>query len=513
MAVYFKYPLLLLVLLLLPLPNAAAESAQEELSAAAAPLTLRQVIRLTLERNLNLHAEQFDTRASQAAVRREYGLYDPRLLVEFATGESRQQINQQAFDDFENRSRFTLLDLSLAQQLPSGGELTLGFDNQRNEEKESPFPGINPAYESELALQLTQPLMKGFGRSVAEQDILFAINDRQVAIQDLREVAFALLTEVRDAYYELLRLRDNLRFREISVALAQKILNEASARVRAGVLPPVDILEAEFGLKERQRLQLDAEREYHDGLDRLALLMSSPRPLAIAEESLGRPVIAVDEELGVQQALDKRPDLQRRIRQLERLDLEQRLARNDLLPGLDLTASYSHKGLGDDYNDDLDDIGRGDYPNWLVGLSLSYPLGNRTARYEHRRTLLRIKGRQAELGQLQEEIRTEIRAAIRLLEVNNKKIEVATSGQVFAEEKLRILLKRQEVGLATIRDVLEGEEDLAQARTDQVAALADYNKAITRYLQVSGQLLEADGVRFHGVFEKESQPLLLIDSP
>ena len=512
MATYFKYPLLLLVLLLLPLPGLATESARVEMPATSVPLNLQQVIRLTLERNLNLRAEQFDTRASQAAVRREYGLYDPQLLLDFSTGESRQQINQQFFEA-ENRSRFSLLDLSLAQQLPSGGELTLGFDNQRNEEKEDPLPGINPAYESELTLQLTQPLLKGFGRSVAEQDILFAINDRQVAIQDLREVAFALLAEVHDAYYEVLRLRDNLRFREISVALAQKILNEASARVRAGVLPPVDILEAEFGLKERQRLQLDADREYRDGLDRLALLMSSRFPMEIVDEPLGRPELAVDEELGLQQALAKRPDLQRRIRQLERLDLEQRLARNDLLPGLDLTASYAHKGLGSDYSDDLNDVGGGDYPNWQVGLSLSYPLGNRNARHEHRRTLLRIKGRQAELAQLQEEIRSEIRAAIRLLEANDKKIEVATSGQAFAEEKLRILLKRQEVGLATIRDVLEGEEDLAQARTDKVAALADYNKAITRYLQVSGQLLEADGVRFHGEFDNETHPLLLIDSP
>lgn len=510
MAVYFNIFIFVLSLLLMPLSVVAAESAVSERPEINAPLTLPQVIRLTLERNLNLRAEQFDTRASQAAVKREYGLYDPQLLLDFAAGEAQQQINSQNFDQ-DNHSQFYLFDFALEQQLPSGGELTLNFENQRNEEQEDPLPSINPAYESELALQLTQPLLKGFGRSVAEQDILFAVNDRQVAVQDLREAAVALLAEVSDAYYEVLRLRDDFRFREISVSLAQKILKEASARVRAGVLPPVDILEAEFGLKERQRLLLDADREYKDGLDRLALLMSSRQPLIIADESLGKPILYADEELGLQQALRNRPDLQRRIRQLERLDLEQYLARNDLLPGLDLTAGYSHKGLGDGYSDNLDDIGGGDYPNWQVGLSLSYPLGNRTARYEHRRTLLKIKGRQAEIAQLQEEIRTQIRAAIRLLKVNEQKIEVAASGQDFAEEKLRILLKRQEVGLATIRDVLEGEEDLAQARTDQVAALADYNKAITRYLQVSGQLLEAEGVRFQGAFEDETQSLLMVE--
>ena len=59
-------------------------------------------------------------------------------------------------------------------------------------------------------------------------------------------------------------------------------------------------------------------------------------------------------------------------------------------------------------------------------------------------------------------------------------------------------------------DVVGIETDVSRA--DQVAALADYNKAITRYLQVSGQLLEAEGVRFQGTFEDESQSLLLINA-
>ena len=54
------------------------------------------------------------------------------------------------------------------------------------------------------------------------------------------------------------------------------------------------------------------------------------------------------------------------------------------------------------------------------------------------------------------------------------------------------------MGLATTRDVLEGEEDLALARTDQIAALADYNRAITEYLRVTGLLLEDAGVRLIG---------------
>ena len=124
------------------------------------------------------------------------------------------------------------------------------------------------------------------------------------------------------------------------------------------------------------------------------------------------------------------------------------------------------------------------------------PLGNREARNEYLRSEQRLKGRHAQQAQLREEVRTEIRSAIRLLEVSRKKIEVTFKGRALAEEKLRTLLKRKEVGLATTRQVLEGEEDLALARIDHTAALTDYNNAVTDYLRVSGQLLQAEGVRF-----------------
>ncbi|NIQ93749.1 MAG: TolC family protein, partial [Desulfuromonadales bacterium] len=62
-----------------------------------------------------------------------------------------------------------------------------------------------------------------------------------------------------------------------------------------------------------------------------------------------------------------------------------------------------------------------------------------------------------------------------------------------AEEELRTLFKRREVGLATTREVLEGEEDLAEAKSLYSDALAEYNVAVTEYYRVTGQLLEKEG--------------------
>lgn len=504
--------LIFILVMLAGSPVAAQPSSSTSPPAASVPLklTLEDALQLALERNLDLQAQQYDTRAGDAEVKKAYGLYDPVLDMEYAEGETRQRLNLQFFNA-ESKDRYRTFNLGLTQKLPTGADLSLDFTNQRSDQE--PSPALNPSYDSQLTLSLVQPLLKGFGSTVTEQEIRFAVKDREIAVEDLRESAFTVLGDTRDTYFEVLRLRDNMRYREASVALAASLLKENQARVRAGVLPRVDELEAEFGLKQRERELLDAEREYRDALDGLALLLDIRGDITLADEQPEPAEIATDPEEGYRQALSTRPDILRRLRTIERLELQSRIARNATLPALDLVGSYGHRGLGHQYDDDLRDISSADFPNWEIGLTLSYPLGNREARHEYRRSEFERKGRQAQLAQLRHQVRTEIRAAIRLLSVSRKKIDVTASQRAFAEEKLRTLLKRKEVGLATTRDVLEGEEDYALAQTDQAAALSDYNKAVTAYLTVTGRLLEAEHVRFVDNFDDESRPLLAPTAP
>lgn len=461
----------------------------------AQDLGLKQAERLVLERNLDLRAQTFETRASEALVRRGYGIYDPLLQADLAEGTGRRRINSQFFSA-NTVTDYRQFDFFLTQKLPSGADFIAGFANRRD--RVDPRPPIDPAYESELRFTLVQPLLRNFGRTVTEQQILFAIKDREASVQDLRAKAFELIARVRDTWFDALRTRDELAYRQTSVALAQQVLDENRVRVEVGVLPPLEILEAEVGLQTRERLLLEAQRAYQDVLDELGVLVNAGGPVGVADEPLAQPTLEVGAETGYRAALEKRPDLLQRMREIERLALESRIARNQLLPAVDLSGSYAHVGLGKDYSDDLDDLGSKDFRNWEVGLTVSYPLGNREAHNEYLRTRQRLKGRHALLAQLHEEISKEVRGAIRQLEVSRKIIAVASRGRDLSEEKLRTLLKRKEVGLATTRDVLEGEEDLALARTDQITALADYNKAVTEYLRVTGQLLEHEGIRLVG---------------
>jgi len=472
----------------------SAAFARQQILDSAAVLDLKKIERLALARNLGLQAQVFSSQAAEQLVARGYGIYDPEVNLFIAEGQQRDLSNFQFFTGatgVDSRE----FNASVSRTFSPGTQLSLFYDNQRQHLFTDPKPLINPEYETELGLSLSQPLLKNFGRTVTEQDILFAAQDRDTSIETLRQAALDLLMEVRSAYFNVLRARDDLAYRTTSVRLAETVLKENRARVDAGVLPPVEVLEAEVGVQTRERDRLDAERAYHDTLDQLGLLLNTTRTLQVARAELGQPEIGTNEERAFSIALEKRPELRSLQRQQEKLKIEEEVNRNQLLPELDLQASYSHKGVGQDYSDAIDFLPRTDIRNWQVGLNLTYPLGNRSARADLTRTRLRLRSQQASIGQLRDELRNEIRRAIRLLDVNRAKIVAATTERKLAEEKLRILIGRKDVGLATTRDVLEGEEDLARARTDQIAALANYNIALSGYYRATGELLEKEGIR------------------
>jgi len=478
--------------------SVSAATPQPSNASAAPGISLRQAEKIALENNLNLLAATYNTRASQAQVDRGRGIYDPMLRVELLSGQQKNQINSQSLPGLTPTQFDTVtLTSDISQQLPSGAAISLSFNNSRTDVDSITTPPLNPEHNSDITLAIVQPLLQGFGKTVTEQEILLSMKDREASVDDLRSEVFNLLATVRNAYYESLRARDDLAFRVASVRVAEQVLRENQARVEVGVLPKVELLEAEVGLKSRQRDLLDADRIYRNALDQLALLLNSESPLQ-PSMNLEQQKIPLDEEEGFRTSLIHRPDLQRRLRELERIDLERTLSRDQLKPNLDLLASYGRQGIGDGFGDSLSGLSEDDLHTWQLGLSFNYPLGNRAARSDLQRNQVRLKGKQAELQQLKADIRTEVRLAIRQVKVAGSKIEVSRSERELAEEKLEILLGRKAVGLATTRDVLEGEQDLASAQSELVTALADYNKAVTEYLRVTGQLLEHEGVRFAG---------------
>jgi outer membrane protein TolC len=232
-----------------------------------------------------------------------------------------------------------------------------------------------------------------------------------------------------------------------------------------------------------------------DQLDVLRVLLQLPINQDIVPVDIPfREKYEVDESAITRKALAERPELRQLKATLKTNELQSRVARHQTLPDLSFTAKAALTGLGTDYQKDLEKVGSTDYPVWSVGLQFSYPIGNRAAENDYIKSKLKVEQVQTQVKILEDAVVNEVRNAIRALQSSYKQLDVTSRGSAYAEERLQAYIKKNRVGLATTKDVLDVQNDLVTARGNQIQAVADYGNAITALWKAGGELLEREGI-------------------
>ena len=71
----------------------------------------------------------------------------------------------------------------------------------------------------------------------------------------------------------------------------------------------------------------------------------------------------------------------------------------------------------------------------------------------------------------------QVRDAARQLIANSTRVNATTSARVLAERRLEAEEKKFEAGMSTSFEVFQAQRDLAQARSNELRAVLDYNKS------------------------------------
>jgi len=195
--------------------------------------------------------------------------------------------------------------------------------------------------------------------------------------------------------------------------------------------------------------------------------------------------------------LSQRPDLRRLRLDLERRDINLRYLRNRIYPAIDLVGSYGHNGLdrrpvsserqiGGVFQDEL----RGNSPYYSAGVVFSVPLSTRGPRNAFKAS--KAEKEQANLlaKRQEQEILVEIDNALKTAQSNLERIEATRTARQYAESALSAEQKKLEAGKSTSFIVLELQRDLTAARSQEIRALADYNKALAQLAFSEGESLE-----------------------
>lgn len=380
---------------------------------------------------------------------------------------------------------------SLTQQLGSGGSVTLNADLVR--QSGSSFSSFN--YTTDAGITFKQPLLKNSWIDLTRQTIL--LNKRTLKIDELelRKQVMDTVNSVQQAYFELVFARDNVRVQEASLELAEKLLADNKRRVEVGALAPLDEKQSESQVAARRSDLISARRDLEIQVNNLKNLVGDDfNAWAATALEPADKLLAVTQTLNVQDSwrhsMALRPDLQKKRELIEKQNIVLRYNYNQLFPSLDLTLTYGHNGLGQTLPTGLNGIQRGDNQFYSYGIVLSFPLSNTKAKNDYKSGKLTKEVLLLQFKQLEQSIIVEIDNAVKQAQTAYDKIEATRQARLYAEAALDAEQKKLENGKSTSFFVLQLQRDLTAARSAEIRALADYNKALSTLSKSEGTTLD-----------------------
>jgi outer membrane protein TolC len=499
-----------------PSPSAGQASPTMPLSATeqVMELTLEDAIRLALQNNLDIERERFSPLIERREVEKARADFDPVIGVEAEISQNKTlpetriinvnpDTGTQEISILRRFSKDGEITPLLKQKIITGGNYEIRFINTRQNIAPT-ASGItqtieDPRYESSLELTFTQPLLKDFGITVNKANIRQAQKSKEIAEQQVLQTILDTVLEVQESYWDLVFRIQDLEAKRESQKLAEDFLEENKVRVELGTLAPIELVQAETQVKTRERDVIVAEEDVGNAEDRLKNVLNIPETMGtwnirihLTDSPSFVPASTIFLEEKVTQALKSRPDFLQLQLRIDSLEIDREVARNQRLPQLDFEAQGRLEAFDGDFPGSASNLDGAEGYFWSFGLKFEYPLGNRFARNELQKRNLELKQALVDQRNLKRTIVRELRQAIRNIDTTIKRVEVTRAASVLAQTQLEAEQEKFRLGLSTSFVVLDFQEDLTIARSDETRAVSDYNVAIARLDQLTGTLRYGD---------------------
>ncbi|MFQ6110409.1 MAG: TolC family protein [Nitrospinota bacterium] len=469
-------------------------------------LSLREAISLALAKNFDITIESFNPRLAEQDIRLERGAFDPALTAEGrATGDKTGSAS--IFFPGDSVQKEARVGIGFEGKLVTGTQYRMLLEETRLSTNSTIFR-FNPRFEAGLTFSLTQPLLKNFGIDINRTRILVAQNSHEISLERFRERVIDVVSQVQDAYWDLVFAIADHKAKKESLELAKDLLRRNRIQVDAGTLAPIEIVEAEASVAAREVDVITSANEIGNAEDRLkrilnlnweTRIMPADEPAFVPEE--------IDLARSLRRSFKYRPDFVSAQLDIKSRRIQLNFAKNQLLPQVDLVGSLGLNGLDNRKSEALDKTTTTDFYSWEAGVVLRYPIPNRTARAV--RTKRRLEVEQALIGlkDLEQKITEEVRRAVRQITAGQKEVLASRKARELAEKRLEAEEKKFAVGLATSRDVLEDQEDLTLARTAESKALVNYSKALVNLDRVTGFSLKKHRIDLGGLRKRSRMAL------
>jgi len=512
------------------------------------PLSLKEAVELALRNNRDIEVERINMEVSQFGLTGAQGQYDPVVsfgpsflsrtipVASILGGGPNATVSNDAY----------VWNAGLQQRFTSGANLALFFDNSRDTTNNA-FNVLNPQYNNTFGFNFAQPLFRNLRIDPFRREIRVARKQISLSSAQFRLRVIEIITGVVQSYWDLAYAYSDLEVKQETARWALNQLEINKRLAAAGTLAEVQIVEAEAELERREGDVLLAMENVNRAQNVLKQLLLPDRKDTLWSESF-KPADKADLkpnsiqlEDALQKALASRPELEQIGLQEELNAIDVVYRRDQAKPQIDLLANYLSTGLAGSrldqtnpftaqnqlvfsrlnelsllaglppitqpvqgslppnliggYGDALSNLFQQKYRTFQAGVSINLPLRNRTAEANFGRSLATGRQLQTLRQRMEQLVEADVRNALQAVATAEKRVESARAGRTASQAQLDSEERRFRVGETTNFFVLTRQNQLSEARSREMRALADHNIAVAQLQRAIATTLETFNIQ------------------
>jgi len=441
------------------------------------------------------------------------------------------------------------LTYGVQQAFWNGTTVSLGLSSVFDYNQNATTALFNPYDNGSLSLNISQPLLNGFGVALNQRAYHKARNNLKANDLQFKNQVITTVAGVVSLYWDLVTFDNELKIKQETLDLDTRLYEDNKRRADLGAIAPIDIIQAEADMKAAQQdvIAQDSQvlqqemilKNYitRGGLDNSVVAAARIVPTDHIEVPEQEPVIPVQELMAG--ALANRPEIEQTRITLENARLDLKGVKNNLLPTLNATASFSNAGQGGSlstipqeflnpngtvslrppgpgdvnqlliggYGTVLSQIFARNYPNYSVGFQLTVPLHNRANQADLVTNELSLRQAEIQEKQLQNNIKLNVINAWTALRNARAAWETSVVARKLYDQTTAGMRRKYELGTTTILDVVIAQRDDTARQLAEQDALNQYQRARTNLQQTLGKTLDDYGVNLEeakrGVVSRE----------
>ena len=490
------------------------------------PLTLDQAIRRALENNNDIEVSRDNVRLAETTLQSLEGVYDPLITFSPQFSLVRTPRVNSAGETTTIPARVPIQTTSLSitpaitkQFNTGGGQYQFFFNSQRGTANNG-FTRLSPFYSTSLGATFTQPLLRNRSIDQFRHDIRVQRKRLTQSDADFRLQVITVISQVQQAYWELVFARRNEQNQLSNVNLAREQLRMIEEQVSVGISATLERAQALTQIASAETALLSATQAVTTSENALKQLLLrnksvtewSARVKPTDEPSLAATPINLKDALA--EAFANRPELNvlRLQRDINKIDTQ--FFKNQTLPRVDLQTTVFKYGLAGSlvpltnstttsplpadvvggYGQALRNITGLNTGTISVGAAIQIPLHNKTAKANL--ATARIQGEQliATIQSQEQAVEVDVRNAVQGVDTSQRQLSTARAATKSAEIQLAGEMKRYQAGMSTTFLIFQFEDQLVTARTAELRADANYNQALANLQRATSTTLRANQV-------------------